>query len=89
MELISADLEEAMSAGTFTNPADNHISRTPLSVDQEGWKEVLTLLASTLDELLAIQGRVSNRVAPDAETMLTKIEIIQFRSPHPSKRTKP
>ena len=89
MELVSADIEEAMSAGTFSNPSDNHISRTPLSVDQEGWEEVLTLLSSTLDELLEIQGRVSNRSTADTETMLAKVEIIHFRSPNSGKRARP
>lgn len=89
MELISADIEAAMSAGTFNDPADNHISRTPLSVDREGWEEVQALLSSTLDGLLEIQGRVGNRSTPDTETLLTKIEIIQFRSPDPGRRANP
>lgn len=82
MELISADVEGAMSGGTFIDPPDNHLSRTPMNVDPEGWKETVDLLAGTLDGLIDIQGRVSNRVKPDTELTPIKVEILQFRSPH-------
>jgi DNA-binding transcriptional ArsR family regulator len=81
MELISADLESAMSSGTFTNPADNHLSRTPMNVDKEGWEEVIALLAGTLDGLIDIQGRVSNRATAETELTPIKVEMLQFRSP--------
>jgi DNA-binding transcriptional ArsR family regulator len=80
MELMSADVEEAVSAGTFSD-AENHLSRTPMSVDREGWEEVVGLLSGTLDGLIEIQGRVSNRSTPDTELTPIKVEILHFRSP--------
>ena len=84
MELVTEDIAEAMSSGTFDDPSDNHISRTPLTVDRDGWDEVVGELNSTLERLLDIQSRVNERDA--AETMLTKVEIIQFRSPPPKSK---
>lgn len=84
MELVTEDIAEAMSSGTFDDPPDNHISRTPLTVDRDGWDEVVGELNSTLERLLDIQSRVNERAA--SETMLTKIEIIQFRSPPPTSK---
>jgi DNA-binding transcriptional ArsR family regulator len=81
MELVSGDIEEAMSAGTFEDPPDNHLSRTPLQVDDEGWKEISKLLDSTVDELLEIQARITNRSGPDTELKPVKVEILHFRSP--------
>lgn len=81
MELISGDIEEAMSAGTFEDPPNNHLSRTPMQVDDEGWGEIVALLESTLNELLDIQGRISNRSAPDTDLTPVKVEILHFRSP--------
>lgn len=86
LALMSEDIAQSMVAGTFNDPSNNHVSRTPMVVDGEGWIETITLLNSTLEELIAIQGRVSNRSAPDTETMLTKVEIIQFRSPPPKSK---
>lgn len=81
MEMASADIEEAMSAGTFSDPPDNHLSRTPMNVDDEGWNEVIDLLEGTLEELIEIQGRVSNRSAPETDLKPIKVEILHFRSP--------
>lgn len=89
MELISADIEEAMFAGTFENPPDNHLSRTPMNVDDDGWEEIVTLLASTLDELIEIQGRVSNRSTPETKLRPIKVEILHFSSPGRDKPDQP
>ncbi|HET6999204.1 MAG TPA: winged helix-turn-helix domain-containing protein [Solirubrobacterales bacterium] len=86
MEMVSADIEEAISAGTFSDPADNHLSRTPMSVDKEGWAEVVAWLAATLDGLIDIQGRISNRSVPETELTPIKVEILHFRSPGQGKR---
>lgn len=81
MELVSADLAEAVSAGTFEDPPDNHLSRSPLKVDDTGWEEILNLLDSTVEELLSIQGRALNRSDPDTDLTPVKVEILHFRSP--------
>jgi DNA-binding transcriptional ArsR family regulator len=88
VEAMSCDISEAMLAGTFSDPSDNHVSRTPMTVDNEGWEEVATLLASTLEGLIDIQGRVSNRSAPETEVKPIKVEILHFRSPDRSKQDK-
>lgn len=81
LEMMSADIEEAVSAGTFSDPSDNHLSRTPMNVDKEGWEETVNLLSDTLDGLIDIQGRVSNRSTPETELTPLKVEILHFRSP--------
>jgi DNA-binding transcriptional ArsR family regulator len=86
VEAMSCDISEAMLAGTFSDPSDNHVSRTPMTVDNEGWGEVVALLASTLEGLMDIQGRVSNRSAPETELKPIKVEILHFRSPDRSKQ---
>lgn len=81
MELISGDIEEAMSAGTFEDPPDNHLSRTPMQVDDEGWEEVLSLLESTVEKLVEIQAAIANRSGSDSDLNSIKVEILHFRSP--------
>ena len=80
LSLMSEDIAQAMVGNTFEDN-DNHVSRTPMVVDDEGWDEVVSLLASTLDELIEIQTRAGNRIDAETETKLTKVQIIQFRSP--------
>lgn len=84
MQHIADDIAAAMTAGTFYEHDDNHLSRTPMVVDEDGWREVVTLLKDTMDELVEIQARVNQRGA--AETKLTKVAILQFESPKSKKR---
>lgn len=85
MRHVSEDIAAAMASGTFYAHDDNHLSRTPMMVDDEGWNEVVDLLNDSLERLLTIQGRVSERGAD--ETKLTKVAILQFESP-PTKKKK-
>lgn len=80
LRLVSADIGEATLHGTIFEPDDNHLSRNPMNLDLEGWREVVELLDSTVDGLSAIQGRVEER-ATSSETFPVKVEILQFRSP--------
>jgi DNA-binding transcriptional ArsR family regulator len=83
MRLINEDVAEALSSGTFFDPDDNHISRSPMTVDSEGWGETIALLDKTVDGLMEIEENVAGRSAGDSEiqTFPIKVEIIQFRSP--------
>lgn len=82
MHQISEDIAEAMSHGTFNEFDDNHISRSPMIVDKDGWHEVVSLLDQTMEELMEIQTRVNARKADD-DLLHTHVEIIQFYSPPP------
>jgi hypothetical protein len=86
MELVTGDIADAMSAGTFNDPPDNHLSRTPMIVDDAGWEEVVSELNSTLDRLLEIQSQVNARGSRETKTVPIKVEIMHFRSPSPKPR---
>jgi DNA-binding transcriptional ArsR family regulator len=84
LRLISDDIGAAMATGTFAQDDDNHLSRMPMALDQDGWDEVVALLADTLDELFAIQERVDARTNDASERPHhSKVNIIHFRSPTP------
>lgn len=89
MRLASDDIAEAVAGGTFYDPDDNHLSRSLMSLDPEGWEEVNALLDRSLDDLFAIQNRVNDRqrTKDDDTTMLhTRVHMIHFRSPRPKER---
>jgi hypothetical protein len=84
MRMISHDVNEAMAKGTFYDPDDAHLSRTPFVVDMEGWQEIKDVLAETLDRLLGIRENVSGRCQDTTvETFPARVHLIQFRSPSP------
>lgn len=82
LRLASEDVNEAIVAGTIHEPDDNHLSRTVMAVDWEGWGELIDLLARTMDEVIQVQERVAERAAgSDVEMLLAKILILHFRAP--------
>jgi DNA-binding transcriptional ArsR family regulator len=86
LRLASQDLNEAMAAGTFYDPDDAHLSRTPLEVDRQGWGEVDEVMDEALERLLRVKDKIADRCRrSDAETFLTKVHIFHFRSPSPKK----
>jgi DNA-binding MarR family transcriptional regulator len=88
MHHISLDINEAILAGTFCNPDDNHLTRTPLVVDPSGWEEVKEVLNGALLELMEIRKNVAGRAASsDEPTMSVKVEMIQVRSPDKKRPT--
>jgi DNA-binding transcriptional ArsR family regulator len=78
------DVEEALDSGTFDELEDRHLSRTPLVVDQKGWEDTASLLSDALDRLLEIQAESGKRLAESkAESMLSKVVMLHFKSPAP------
>jgi DNA-binding transcriptional ArsR family regulator len=85
LKSVFDDIEEAVKSGTLDEKEDRHLSRTPMVVDQQGWGEVASLLSETLDRVLEIQTEAQERITKSGEEgMLSKVEIMHFRSPDPS-----
>lgn len=82
LKAVFDDVDEAVAQETFDQDDDRHLSRTPMVVDRQGWDETVALLNETLDRVLSIQARASERLAGSGdEGMLSKVEIMHFRSP--------
>jgi DNA-binding transcriptional ArsR family regulator len=79
------DIEDAVNKNTFDEIDDRHLSRTPMVVDQKAWDETTELLSETLERVLAIQTEASERLAASSEDgMLSKVVLLNFKSPDPS-----
>lgn len=89
LKAVFDDIEEAVTKDTFDELEDRHLSRTPMVVDKQGWKETSTLLLETLNRLLAIQADASERIAgSDEPTILAKVDLLHFKSPAPESAAK-
>ncbi len=72
----------ALEAGTFDAREDRHLSCTPVTVDEQGWQEIASLLADTLEEVIEIQARSAGRQAEqDVLTLRATVSILSFESP--------
>lgn len=82
LKALFDDVEAAVSADTFDELEDRHLSRTPMVVDQQGWTDTAELLSETLDRILEIQAQSSERLATSGEEgILSKVMLLHFKSP--------
>lgn len=79
LRMISEDMGRSLSEGKFDELADNHLSRSPLELDREGWSEVVATLARALDEVLEAHARSAERSYESGEElMVARVAIMQF-----------
>lgn len=88
LKSVFEDVDDAAQSGTLEELDDRHLSRTPMVVDKQGWKDVADLLAETLDRVLEIQAEANERLANSGEEgLLSKVAIMHFKSPAPKAET--
>jgi DNA-binding transcriptional ArsR family regulator len=78
LEAIGQDATAALVAGTIEARTDSHVSRTPLTLDEQGWSDITALLAATLEKALEIQEEAAARLSGDKETIATNLAILHF-----------
>jgi DNA-binding transcriptional ArsR family regulator len=79
LRMISEDTGRSLSEGKFDELPDNHLSRSPIELDQEGWSEVVSTLARALDEVLEAHAKSAERVYESGEElMVARVVMMQF-----------
>lgn len=89
-DLIRGDVVRSLEEGSFDARPDRHLSRTPLLLDEAGWKKVQKVLEKALDEVVGIQKDASARLAKSGEEGINaSVAILGFELPEaPSQRGK-
>jgi hypothetical protein len=67
IEMVNADVREAVDSGSFVTRQDSHASRTVPLVDEQGWKELRDIHADALNAVLAVQAASAERLAEKGE----------------------
>jgi DNA-binding transcriptional ArsR family regulator len=79
LRMASEDTNRSLSEGKFDELPDNHLSRSPLKLDREGWSEVVEVLARTLDEILEADARSAERARLSDEPLIpARVVMMQF-----------
>ena len=79
LRLISEDSSRAFAENKFDERDDNHLSRTVLELDEEGWGEVVETLKGALDEILEANARSAERSQRSGEPLQSsRVMIMQF-----------
>lgn len=83
IQLLLADASQALAAGTFDARSDRYLSRTPLLVDAEGWRELVEIHATALKATLEVGAASAERLtkADDEEGIPTIAALTFFEMP--------
>ena len=83
LQLVWEDTSEALSAGTFDQRSDRHLSRSPLALDEQGWKQVNELLVDTMKRVSEIGAESAKRLAGDGGALNTEMVLMHFECSGP------
>ena len=79
LRMISEDTARSMIEGKIEERTDNHISRSPIELDEEGWSEVVESLKRTLEEVLDAHARSAERSQQSGEPLMNaRVVIMQY-----------
>jgi hypothetical protein len=73
---------EAIRSGTFDARPDRHLSWTPLSVDAQGWDELMAVLETALARATEVEIAAAKRLAKSGEERISAtFALMGFESP--------
>lgn len=79
LQQISEDTGRAAAEGRFNQLLDRHLSRAPIELDAEGWKEVVDALEEALLKVLEAHAKSKERAQVSGELLLAaRVVIMQF-----------
>lgn len=78
LRMVSEDIGRSLATGKFDELPDNHLSRSPLDVDREGWGEIVAILERTLGEVLEVNARSAERARLSGEELM-KIRVVMMQ----------
>lgn len=87
LEEIWKDVGAAAEAETFDD--DNvHVTRQPLTLDEQGWGDVAKVLADAVDKIEDIKAATGKRLAKGGEGVPNVVTMLHFRTPGARPATK-
>ena len=83
LQLVWEDASEAIKGGLFDEREDRHLSRSVLSIDEQGWNDLHDLLAQTLDRAMQIQADSASRASKNGDDAFN-VNLVMMTHPTPS-----
>jgi DNA-binding transcriptional ArsR family regulator len=62
IEVLMSDVAKSLAAGVFDRRADRHLNRTPLRLDEEGWRNVSEIQTEAEERILRAQAAAAARM---------------------------
>lgn len=82
VQTIGEDVSRAMLEGTIEERTDSLITRSPLVLDEQGWKDLNATLRNALEQADEIQTESAARLnETKGDSIKTKLALLHFESP--------
>jgi DNA-binding transcriptional ArsR family regulator len=82
LQMIWEDVSDAIKSGTFEGRPDRHLSRSPLQLDETGWKELAEVFGRVLEDSEKIEARSRERIKKSgADAVPARAVMMLFESP--------
>lgn len=76
--------QKALEAGTFDNRRDRAIINLKMSLDEQGWKDILEVVEKAYERCEEIEPEAINRTPDPAERFSATISLLAYESPEKS-----
>ncbi|HEX6456678.1 MAG TPA: winged helix-turn-helix domain-containing protein [Solirubrobacterales bacterium] len=73
LECLISDAASSLAAEVFDRRDDRHVSRTPLKLDEKGWRSVCRIQAQAVDSILKEQAAAIERLNDSGGTAIHAI----------------
>jgi DNA-binding transcriptional ArsR family regulator len=67
IETLMSDAASSLEAGLFDRRDDRHLTRTPLVLDERGWRKVTAIQLKALDGILKEQSAAASRLSSSGQ----------------------
>jgi DNA-binding transcriptional ArsR family regulator len=82
LEIVWADVSDAIKAGTFDARPDRYLTHSPMVLDEQGWREMAAVMAKAFAEAEKVKSRSAGRLKRSKEDGVpTRVVLMQFESP--------
>ena len=76
------DVSEAMDSGAFDSRPDRYLSHSPMRLDEQGWSEMASAMARTLQEIEKIESQSARRLKKSKESGVpASVVLMHFERP--------
>ncbi len=69
LQFAVADAATAVEANTFTQRHDHYLTRLPLTVDEEGWKELNEIYSEAFQRTIEVEAASAERMSNDPDAI--------------------
>lgn len=69
IETLMTDAAVSLAAGVFDRREDRHLTRTPLLLDEKGWRRIAAIQLRAMDDILKEQAAAAIRLGESGEAI--------------------